>query len=84
MYFCISIFVTLPHAASNLQSLNHEINYKKKMGHEIPTRKKFGPTNTHEKNFRPTNARWHNGIKPTRPTIARDLRNLAHSDRNPY
>ena len=86
--FLCFYFVTLPHAASNLQSLNHEINYKKKMGHEIPTRKKFGPTNTHEKiwgprnthekNFRPTNARWHNGIKPTRPTIARDLRNSAN------
>ena len=60
MYFCISVFVTLAYATSNLKSLSHEINYKEKMGarnnhekkiltHEIPTRKSFGPTNTHEK-----------------------------------
>ena len=42
MYFCISVFVTHPHAANNLKSLNHEINYKKKNG----------PRNTHQKKIR--------------------------------
>ena len=28
--FCISVFVTLAHTASNLNSFNHEIKYKKK------------------------------------------------------
>ena len=37
-YFCISIFVTLAHAADNLKSLNHEINLEKKME----------PRNTHK------------------------------------
>ena len=66
MYFCISDFVILAHAASNLKSLNHEINYKEKMDpqnahqkkiltHKIPTRKNFGPTNTHEKVLDPRN-----------------------------
>ena len=132
-YFCISIFVTLAHAADNLKSLNHEINLEKKMEprntHEIDclkivhirsystpyftafglnleryrvslriqsecgkTRaitleKKFEPTkypremisdsrNIHEKNFwtqkTPTKARWLDGTKPTRLTIARE------------
>ena len=53
MLFCISVFVTFVHAASNLKSLNHKINYKKKWAHEILTRKfqthqylrgSFGPT----------------------------------------
>ena len=65
--------------------------------HEIPMRKNLGTTNylrekiwdlrnTHEKKFVtheiPTKARWHNTIKPTRPTMARDQRNLAHSLRS--
>ena len=135
MYFWISAFVTLAHAASNCKSFNHEINHKKKKWtHEILTRKNFGPTKysrkkfwTHKvhirKNFGPTkypreknsdswistrklrtykkvttknsgplkypwwkfwdheiptNVRWHDDTKPTRPTIARDPRNLAH------
>ena len=57
--FCISAFVTLAHAASNLNSFNHEIKYKKKKGqqnthekkilthkiwtHKIHTRKNFRP-----------------------------------------
>ena len=64
--------------------------------HETPTRKNLWPTkypsenildprNTHEKNFWTheirTNARWHDGTRPTRPTIARDPRNLAHSQK---
>ena len=52
MWFCISVFVTFVHAASNLKSLNHKINYKKKWAHEILTRKKFWPT---RKNFKLTN-----------------------------
>ena len=67
MYFCISVFVTLAYATSNLKSLSHEINYKEKMGarnnhekkiltHEIPTRKNFGPTTySREKNSDPNN-----------------------------
>ena len=52
--------------------------------HQIPTRKNFGVTKylrkkkfwTHEI---PTKARWHDGTKPTRPTIALEPRNVAHS-----
>ena len=58
--------------------------------HKIPARKNFGPKkyppenisdprNTHEKKFRPTNARWHHVLRPTRPKMTQDLRNLAHS-----
>ena len=32
MYFCISVFVTLAHVASNLKSLNHKINDKETIG----------------------------------------------------
>ena len=61
---------------------------------ETPTRKNFGhtkypqenildPRYTHEKKFWtqeiPTKGRWHDSTKPTRPTIARDPRNLANS-----
>ena len=42
---------------------------KKLCTHKIPTRKNYGPTK----------ARWHNGTRPTRLTMARDPRNLAHS-----
>ena len=41
--------------------------------------KKFQTHETPRDNFRPTRARWHDGTKPMRPTIARDPRNLAHS-----
>ena len=39
--FCISVFVTLAHAANNLNFFNHEIKYKKKNASKILTRKKF-------------------------------------------
>ena len=39
--------------------------------HEIPTRKSFEPTKY---------PRRHHGTRPTRPTMARDPRNLAHSN----
>ena len=53
MYFCISVYVTLAHAASSLKSLNHEINYKKKNGPTKYSRgKNFDPRNTHEQTFR--------------------------------
>ena len=64
------------------KNLTHQILTRKILG---PTRKNFRPTKhleTHETprdNFRPTRARWHDGTKPMRPTIARDPRNLAHS-----
>ena len=58
MYFCISVFVTLAHAASSLKSLNHEIKYKKK---NWPTKysreKKSDPRNT-RKNFGPARKFW--------------------------
>ena len=70
------MFFVFAHAASNLRSLNHEINYKKKIYRR----------NTHEKKFWthkiPMKVQWHDGTKPTRPTTARDPRNLAHSSRN--
>ena len=48
-------------------------------------KKKFvTPQNTHEKKFGtheiPTKARWHNGTRPTRRTMAHRPRNLAHSN----
>ena len=63
---------------------------KKFWTHEILARKNLDPRNTleqkfrtHEipmrKNFGPTKARWQHGTRPTRPTMARDSRNLAHS-----
>ena len=74
---------------------NYEItNEKKFWTHKIPTRKKLRPTkyprenilnprNTKKKKFWthkiPTKARWQDGTRPTRPTIAHDPRNLAHS-----
>ena len=50
----------------------------------LPTPEKIlDSRNTHEKKFGtheiPTKARWHDGTRPTRPTMVRDLRNLAHS-----
>ena len=69
MYFCVSVFVTLAHASSNLKSLNHEINYKKKgeptknsleknSDAKNPMRKNFGPKNTHEKILDPRNTHY--------------------------
>ena len=94
MHFCISIFITLAHAASKWKPLNHEINLKKKNStRNISKRKKFGSMNTHEKIFwtheipkrknlgptkYPTKGRWYDGTKFTRPTIACDPWSLAH------
>ena len=50
---------------SDLQNL-HE---KKFWTYEIPTIKNFGPAKS----------QWHDGSRPTRTTMARDPRNLAHS-----
>ena len=62
--------------------------------YKILTRKNFEPTKysrkktldpqkTHEKNFLTrvihSKARWHDGIKPTRTTMTRNPRSLAHS-----
>ena len=67
MNFCISVLITLAHAASNWKSLNHEINLEKKRltqelltrkkirTEQIPTRKILDPRNTHEKKFGPAN-----------------------------
>ena len=71
MYFCISVFVSLAHAASNWKALNHEINDKKKLDprnthktkfwtQEIPTRKMLHPQSTHEKNCRSHEYPWRN------------------------
>ena len=66
---------------------------EKKIGPtEYPREKLLDPRNTHEEKLEPTKyprkkfwtheipteARWHDGTKPTRPTIPRDPRNLAH------
>ena len=37
--------------------------------HEMPSRKNLGPMK----------GRYHHGMRPTRPTMARELRNLADS-----
>ena len=74
---------------------NYEVTHEKKFWiHEILRRKNLGPTkyqqenildrrNTHERKFGtheiPKKARWHDGTRPTRPTIARKPRNLARS-----
>ena len=89
--FCVTPF----HAANNWKSLNHEISHEKKhLTHKTLTRKNFEPTkylrqetlhprNTYKKIFRihekPTKAWWHGGTRPTRPTMAHDPLNLAHS-----
>ena len=53
MYFCIAVFFTLAHAASNLKSLNHETIYKKSDGSTKYSREKNSdPQNTHERKFR--------------------------------
>ena len=53
---------------------NNKITHEKKI---------VDPRSTHEKKFvtheLPTKARWHDATKPTRPMIACDPRNLAHS-----
>ena len=50
---------------------------------KYPQEKILNPRKTHEEKFWTheifTKARWHDGIKPMRTTIARDPRNLAHS-----
>ena len=57
---------------------------------KYPREKSFNPRNTHEKKFRtheipmrtdfgPTKAQWYDSLRPMRPTIAQDPRNLAQS-----
>ena len=50
---------------------------------KYPREKIWDPRNIHEKKFWtheiPTKARWHNGIRPTRRTMAPDPRTLARS-----
>ena len=94
MCFCVSVFVTLAHIASNLKSLNHESNDKEKIGPtKNPREKNSDSRNTHEKKISgpriparkfwtreiPTETRWHDGTKLMKSKIARDPRNLAHS-----
>ena len=77
--------------ATETYKITHE---RKFWTHEIPTRKNFGPTkhprkkiwdtrNIHERIFWTheilTKARREDGTRHTRPTMARELRNLAHS-----
>ena len=50
-----------------------KMHEKKIRINETPTRKKI---RTH---IILTKAQWHHGIRPTRPTMARDPRNLGHS-----
>ena len=80
MYFCISVFVTLAHAASKLKSLNHEIKYKKKIGPRNTLEKKFrthekilDPRNTQEKKFQtheiPTRKKFWTHEIPTRKSF---------------
>ena len=53
MNFGISVFVTLAHIASNLNSLKHEINDKEKIGFTKYSREKNSdPRSTHKKKFR--------------------------------
>ena len=81
MLRCIyeSLFsASLPHVATNRQSLNHEIPTRKNWTHKIPTTKNFGstkypqekylhPRNTHEKkNLDPRNSHEKNFLKYSR------------------
>ena len=74
----------------------HEIPTKKSLrSTKYPRKKVWDARNTHEKIFwthkiptgkifGPTKARWHSGTRPTRPTMARDPRNLARSGQLSY
>ena len=50
---------------------------------ETSHEKKLDPGNTHEKKFqsheKPTKAQWHDGTRPTRPTMTRNPLNLVYS-----
>ena len=54
---------------------------KKFWTHEILTRKSLGPTKYPRGNI--LEPRWHDVTRPTRPMIAQDPRNLAHSISTP-
>ena len=65
---------------------NYEITHERKLwSNEIPMRKNLGPTKSHDKilwtHEISTETRWHDSTRPTRPTMARDPRDLAHSER---
>ena len=82
-----------PRSTHEKKLWTHEIPTRKNLGptkyprEKIwdPRDKMWDPRNTHEKKFGtyeiPTKARWHNGTRPTRPTMARKPRNLAHSQK---
>ena len=88
-------YISMPLFLMRLTTENYEFTHRREFWtHEIPTRKYFRlskyprenifyPRNTHEKKVLtheiPTKARWHDGTRPTRPTIARDPRNLPQS-----
>ena len=61
----------------------------KKLGsHKLPTTKTEDPRNTHEKKLMihelPTKARWHDGTRPTRHTMAHNPLKVAHSYMGKY
>ena len=80
-----------PRNTHEKKSLTHEIPTGENFGPtKYPRDKILDPRNTHEKKFEtheiatrkvfgPTKARWHGDTSPTRPMMARDSRNLAHS-----
>ena len=79
-------YISMPLFLMRPTTENYEItNERKFWTHEIPSRKNFGPTKYPRENFRtheiPTKEGWHDGTTLTRPTMARDPRNLANSFR---
>ena len=88
-------YISMPLFLIRPTNENYEITHERKFWtHEIRTEKIWNPQNTHEKIFKshkihtwkkfssheiPSKAGWHHGTRPTRPTMARDPRNLAHS-----
>ena len=79
------------HEIPTKKSGTHEIPARKNLGPTKyrrekvwdPRQKISGTRNTHKKIFStnemPTRAQWHDSTRPTRPTMAHDPRNLAHS-----
>ena len=88
--FLTCIFNNYPRNTYEKILYPQNIHEKKFWTHKIPTGKNFrrtkypwekisDPQKTHEKKFRTRKVRWYDG---TRPTMARNPRNLAHSFSN--
>ena len=73
------------HKIPTRKVLNPQNNHENNFGlTKYPHEKILDPRNTDEKIFCthdiPTKAQWRDGTRPTKPMMAPDLRNLAHSE----